>query len=52
MMTKDAKTGSSPLSAFIRDASPERKHDVYRQVIERANQRQQLVLQKAAHKPS
>ncbi|MCL7939433.1 hypothetical protein M8009_03820 [Halomonas sp. ATCH28] len=52
MMTKDEKTGGSPLSAFIRNASPERKRDVYRQVIERANQRQQAVLEKAVHKPS
>ncbi|MDZ7852001.1 MAG: hypothetical protein U5L98_04950 [Halomonas sp.] len=52
MMTKDEKTDGSPLSAFIRYASPERKRDVYRQVIDRANQRQQEVLEKVAHKSS
>lgn len=51
-MIKEPKAGATPLSAFIRDASPEQKRDVYRQVIDRANQRQQQVLQKAAHKPA
>jgi hypothetical protein len=46
--TKPKKVASTPFSEFIRNASSAEKKKVYKVVLEKATQRQQVVLSKVA----
>ncbi|MEP7186865.1 MAG: hypothetical protein ABI767_13605 [Rhodanobacter sp.] len=46
--TKTKKVASTPFSDFIRNASSAEKKKVYKVVLQKATERQQLILTKAA----